>query len=156
MRSLIKVGILIPSLFVCLGLKAQTFKAKYTYDANGNRETVSVVYLSQSSSSSSSGEDNNSKVEEELKVDDVTNLIINIFPNPTKGELRVELTGADEKMLKSSSNSIKVWDLQGRLLFSNKLVGPSNVVDLSRYSNGTYILQLFINEKVKDFKIVKN
>lgn len=144
------------TMLVCSSLKAQTFKATYTYDENGNRLTASVVYLTQTPSSPSTNNENNTKTEEDLKVDDVTNLTIRVFPNPTKGNLRVELTGVNEELLKSPNNAIRVWDIQGRLMFSINVVETSNLVDLSGYGNGTYIMQLFINGKVKDFKIVKN
>lgn len=137
-------------LLLVLSSKAQSFQAQYTYDANGNRLTATVIYLSRSSSSPVP------KVVEAIKVDPEINLTITIYPNPTQGDLRVELTGATSDQLSVPSNAIKVWDMQGRLLISLKSIGSSNVVDLSGYSNGTYIMQLFFGGRVKEYKIIKN
>lgn len=148
MKKLATLIIASALLLFSVGLKAQTFN--YTYDENGNRLSVTIVYLSQSQSSPAS------TVEEDLKVDEQTNLIIKIFPNPTKGELRVELSGATPEQFNMTNNSIKVWDMQGKLLYSISSVGQSNIVDLSTYNNGTYILQLFFGGKAKGYKIIKN
>lgn len=131
-------------------LKAQSFTAHYTYDANGNRRIATVIYLSASRTSASP------TVKDELKIDPAANLSISIYPNPTQGDLRIELAGATPEQFNAPSNSIKVWDMQGRLLLSVNTLGATNSVDLSRFGNGTYIMQLFFNGKVKDYKIVKN
>lgn len=150
MRIIEKTTLLAALFTVSLGLSAQTFNAIYTYDANGNRLTAKVVYLSQSPTSPPA------IVEGEINVDPETNLTIRIYPNPTQGDLRVELTGATPEEFNTSSNAIKVWDMQGRLLLCISPICSSNVVDLSRLSNGTYIMQLFFCGRMKDYKIVKN
>jgi hypothetical protein len=154
MRTFTKIIILATLLCTGAGLKAQTFTASYIYDANGNRQTATVVYLSQSPSTPDTN--TTPKIEDELPLDQGKNLTINIFPNPTQGDLRVELIGATPEQLDTPSNAIKVWDMQGRLLFSIGRISTSNVVDLSHYTNGTYIMQLFFCGKVKDFRVVKN
>lgn len=129
---------------------AQTFNATYTYDANGNRVTAAIVYLSQAKSSASS------KVEEELAIDPLTNLTVSIFPNPTQGDLRIDFAGVDQELILDPSNAIKVWDMQGRILLTVSPLEASNSVNLSDFRNGTYILQLFFKGKVTDYKIIKN
>lgn len=133
-----------------MALKAQTFKATYEYDANGNRKSAKVIYLSQSPSGVSP------KAEDELIIDQKKNLTITLFPNPTQGELRVELAGATSEQFDNPNNAIRMWDTQGKLLFTVKSISTSNRIDLSQYGNGVYIMQLFFNGKVKDFRIVKN
>jgi len=129
---------------------AQTFNATYTYDANGNRVTAAIVYLSQAKSSASS------KVEEELAIDPLTTLTVSIFPNPTQGDLRIDFAGVDQELILDPSNAIKVWDMQGRILLTVSPVEASNRVNLSDFRNGTYIMQLFFKGKVTDYKIIKN
>ena len=150
MKPFTKIAVFAVTLFTSVALNAQTFRATYTYDANGNRISASVVYLSQAPSGTSP------IVEEELPLDQNNKLTITIFPNPTQGNLRVELTGATDEQLSTPSNTIRVWDVQGKLLFSIPTLGASNHVDLSGYGNGVYIMQLFFNGKVKDYRIVKN
>lgn len=129
---------------------AQTFNASYTYDANGNRVTATIVYLSQAKSSASS------KVEEEITIDPLTTLTVSIFPNPTQGDLRIDFAGVDQELILDPSNAIKVWDMQGRILLTVSPVEASNRVNLSDFRNGTYIMQLFFKGKVTDYKIIKN
>lgn len=150
MRLINKIALITAILLTSAALNAQTYSASYTYDANGNRISATVIYLSQAPSTTPP------IVEEELPLDQNNKLTINIFPNPTHGNLRVELTGATEEQLSSPNNSIRVWDVQGKLLFSVPALGSSNTVDLSGYSNGVYIMQLFFNGKAKDYRIVKN
>lgn len=151
MKSLLFRVILV-SLPLAFGttLRAQTFNASYSYDANGNRESATIIFLSMSGTSPGP------TIKDELKVDLTTNLKITIYPNPTQGNLRMELTGAISEQLNVPGNAIRVWDMQGRLLLSVNSLGASNSVDLSGFSNGTYIMQLFFNGKVRDYKIVKN
>ncbi|NOU15932.1 MAG: T9SS type A sorting domain-containing protein [Bacteroidales bacterium] len=129
--------------------KAQNFNATYTYDANGNRITATVVYLSKSPTVPSP------KVDDQLPIDPQTTLKINIFPNPTEGLLQVELSGVTDEQISAPSNAIRIFDTQGRLLFAISPISTSNTVDLSNYNDGTYIMQLFFAGKMRSFKIVK-
>ncbi len=59
-----------------------------------------------------------------------------IFPNPSKGEIRIETS--------IKAVSFQVFDMYGRIIFSNDAV--NNVIDISSFSNGTYIIQLVDNK----------
>ena len=150
MKLPVGFALLIVVLLAGTTTNAQTFNANYIYDANGNRVTATIVYLSQAKSSASS------KVKEEIAIDPLTNLTVSIFPNPTQGNLRVDFAGVDQELILDPSNAIKVWDMQGRILLTISPVEASNSVNLSDFRNGTYILQLFFKGKVTDYKIIKS
>jgi len=149
MNTIVKSILVAIAVSLSFTSKAQSFRADYEYDANGNRISATVVYLSQSPSNP------NPKVDNQLPVDPQTTLKINIFPNPTEGLLRVELSGVTDEQINAPSNAIRVWDTQGKLLLAISPISTSNTVDLSDYNDGTYIMQLFFTGKMRSFKIVK-
>ncbi|NVO09212.1 MAG: T9SS type A sorting domain-containing protein [Bacteroidales bacterium] len=149
MNTIAKSILLMLVVTLSVTTKAQLFNATYTYDANGNRVSAKVIYLSQSPSNP------NPKIDDQLPIDPQTTLKINIFPNPTKGLLRVELSGVTNEQISAPSNAIRVWDTQGKLLIAISPISTSNTVDLSGYNDGTYIMQLFFAGKMRSFKIVK-
>lgn len=150
MRTITIVILFVGFLFDCAPIKAQTNKATYLYDNNGNRTKATVIDMSQSQSSPSP------KVEEKLDINDKNSLNITVLPNPTHGELIIELNGATIEQLNTPNNVIRVWDMQGRLLFTSEPLRNSNLIDISNYDNGIYIVQLFFNGKSKSYKVVKN
>ena len=150
MKPICKVIILVVMLMTVTTLKSQTFKAVYTYDANGNRITANVIYLSSSPSNASANSEN------EVKVDLSTELSVKIYPNPTQGDLKIEITGGNCESLNNTSNCIKVWDMVGKMIINLKSISEMNSVDLTSCSKGAYIMHITINGKTKDYKIIKN
>lgn len=127
---------------------AQTIKATYTYDANGNRVSATLIYLTQNNPSP--------KIEEEIEVEQGEFFEIKIYPNPTNGCIQLDISGATSEQLALQTNAIKVWDINGRLVIEEKRPSYTNTIDLSSFGNGMYILKLFLKDKVKDFTIIKN
>lgn len=128
---------------------AQTFKATYTYDANGNRISATVIYISTTPQGTSP------EFKEDLTINEKSSISITIAPNPTQGNLRVDITSTNQLEINSQNSFIKVWDMQGKLLVDKNSIGLSNSIDLSNYSNGVYILKISINGALKEYKIVK-
>ena len=151
-KQIFKTLVLVLALFVTSTncTNGQTFKANYTYDANGNRLTANVIFLSSASSNAPP------IIEEEVEVDLPAALAIKIYPNPTQGDLRIEVTGGNQDFYNNPNNGIKVWDMQGKLLINIKSIGENNRVDFTTFSKGAYIMHITLNGKTKDYKIVKN
>lgn len=83
--------------------------------------------------------------------DGLGNKKITIYPNPTKGQLLVEIQGYEEE----TSSSLYLYNLSGRLLHT---VSPANAnvpLDLSQYPAGVYILKIKLGDEVSDWKIIK-
>ncbi len=73
-------------------------------------------------------------IDEHLKVEDLT-----MYPNPTTGlvSFRIE----DEELL-NSNETVRVYDLSGRLLQSCHLTSETMTVNLSDYSSGLYLIKV--------------
>jgi len=74
----------------------------------------------------------------------------NIYPNPVKNKLFIEYI-----LFNNPSNSIKVFDLNGKLLFSKTINMSFGIerINVSSLSPGTYIVKL--GEFKKKFSIVQ-
>jgi len=130
----------------------------FEYDAAGNRIKRNVVYLPVSilkSKFKSTGtedaqpEDQQKQEEQEVVKDMIGEMTINIYPNPTTGRLRVEITGTE------TSADITVVDINGKEILKNTDFGTSGTVSLSEYASGTYIMRIDVGGEVSEWKVVK-
>ncbi len=68
-----------------------------------------------------------------------------VAPNPTRGELTVAF---DENIAEQTA-SLRLWNLQGQLLLSERIEGVTNRrLDLSQMTPGTYFLTLEVDGKL--------
>ena len=82
-----------------------------------------------------------------LGTDDNDFLDYSYYPNPTTGN--VAITSKD------AITEITVYNVQGQLLFNQKINQLSTNVDMSRFATGTYFFKLKINDREANFKILK-
>ena len=75
-------------------------------------------------------------------------LIVNAFPNPTKGKLWIEAEWNDNTI-------IKVYDTNGRLLTSQAANSTKIELDLFGYPNGFYYVQVQDKNGVTPLKVMK-
>ena len=125
-------------------LSAQN-KIKYTYDDAGNRLTRKKEIVVQTRGALNNGEEP-SVYEEELSETKVT-----IYPNPTKGMLKVDISGVEQ----FENAQISLYDLTGKLLQQWAGISQSNTIDLSERTPGMYIMQVAYNGKISSWKIIK-
>ena len=69
------------------------------------------------------------------------------YPNPTTGN--VAITSKDV------ITEVAVYNVQGQLLFNQKMNELSTNVDMSQFASGTYFFKLKINDREANFKILK-
>ena len=69
------------------------------------------------------------------------------YPNPTNGN--VTITSKDP------ISEVTVYNVQGQLLFSQKMNEMTTNVDMSSFADGTYFFKLKINGVDANFKILK-
>ncbi len=91
----------------------------------------------------------NFAVEDGEVVSGITDLDVNIkvYPNPTSGKIRIE--GLNSK------NIIRIYSNLGNVVFEKVVSDIDNVIDLSKYAPGIYILEMVNNNKPINFKIIK-
>lgn len=149
MASLFKILLfLLLHTSVAWSAYSQSFKAQYLYDENGNRIKATVFYISEGSIKP--------KEAEKILIDEQINTFINVYPNPTNGLLQIEVVNAPSEAFSNESNSLLVWDVQGKIVMSKIIDEPSHSIDLTGMPNGVYFLKLLFNGKVNHFKVVKN
>ena len=76
---------------------------------------------------------------------------VEIYPNPTDGELTIEIAGVSDM----GNTEIKIIRVSGEII--QHIVQPRqlNRVDLSAEPTGMYIIRFQVGEKIKDWKVLK-
>jgi hypothetical protein len=69
------------------------------------------------------------------------------YPNPTNGTVTINS--------KDPISEVLVYNVQGQLLFNQKMNEMTTNVDMSSFANGTYFFKLKINNVEANFKILK-
>ena len=122
---------------------SQSFE--YTYSPSGDRIHCQVILLK----SQLSANDTTTTAPVETPLGEMS---IKVFPNPTSGTLRIEITNLPE----SSSGNIRIFNLQGAEVISRNDISASILLDLSGLPAGDYIMRMEINNKFREWKIVKD
>lgn len=77
--------------------------------------------------------------------------IITIYPNPTEGELKIEISNISN----INQSQILISDLTGKILYNKEVISKITLFDMGSQSAGTYIMAVRINGKSSEWKIVK-
>jgi len=125
----------------------------FDYDNAGNRTTRYVFYIK-------SGEIENNEEEDDPKINQNEEFFkhnlgsreINIYPNPVKSELTMEIMNGE----KEEKYRFLLFDIQGKLLRETMQQGNgSQTVNMSDYPRGTYILVINTEREKVEYKIIK-
>lgn len=177
-KSLILVCLI---LFHLMPLFSQS--VEYVYDASGNRLTRTIVVLklqsnvldsviatkSLSSPAYATGMDGDQSLQnEELTMDakvreqekasktrtisEDEEMVTIVYPNPNKGLLKIDISN----MPMNSTNEMRLYDLSGNKIMVKRDFESHSEIDISQFKDGIYILRIKINERVFDWKVVKN
>lgn len=87
-----------------------------------------------------------------IGIDNYPGITLNavVFPNPTNGN--VQLTINDEQL----EGGVRVFDMNGKLLFVKKIEGENTEIPMSELAAGTYFVNVMTEKQVlKTFKVVK-
>lgn len=141
-------------------------RIQFTYDENGNRTRRSLVIQQLQSESTSfpvlnpksttpltsakavasdNNQENLSKSEEAL-------VVAKVYPNPNKGLIKIDI----QDLPLISQNELRLYDVSGNELIVQKNIGSYTELDLNKLRKGIYILRIKINDKVFDYKVIKN
>lgn len=138
------------SVFVILLISSTCFAQTYSfhYNSRGHRDTRTLISLKSATISA------DSILAKELSkpLEDLVGLQKTlIYPNPTKGMLRVDLPSLADQVA-----MIRVHDSTGKLVIQKTAVESSNDVDLSAYPPGFYIMTIQVgSDNRKEWKIIK-
>jgi len=86
-----------------------------------------------------------------IRVNEYESLGISIYPNPTSGKVKLELTTVSPEL------RAKIHDVNGKLvLLINSFDSDIQTIDLSKYSDGIYTISILENEKLlKSTQIIR-
>jgi hypothetical protein len=79
-------------------------------------------------------------------------IVILIYPNPTKGIIKIDISN----MPPESNSEMRLYDLSGMELVVKRNFDSFSEIDISLFKDGIYILRIKINDRMTDWKIVKN
>ncbi|NJK93543.1 MAG: T9SS type A sorting domain-containing protein [Bacteroidales bacterium] len=129
-------------------LTAQTIS--YTYDACGNRIERKVISLLKSGHVTDTVKSESYK--QETFEDQLGEQKILIYPNPVKEDIKIEFQGKIPEI----SATVFLYNQTGKLMKS-QVVGQNTSlnINLSGYPAGIYILRLSMQDKVSEWKIIK-
>ncbi len=137
--------IMIGLVFVGLITLAQS-RINFDYDETGNRERREFIDLTKSAAIFNSNSGWQDAIEDKFSTYE-----IKIYPNPTKGRIKIELPTID----KSLNGSIQIYDANGRLIFNKGSIGPTNEIDIMHVGNGCYFLHIHYQDETLQWKIIK-
>lgn len=116
-------------------------KITYGYDAAGNRIKREIVMNATKSAFA----------EADIFTEELAERIIKIYPNPTKGQLAVEIP--DIESVKSAN--LTLFNMQGQIISKTKATLLKTDLDISSKPNGIYILHINIDGQVSSWRIIK-
>ncbi len=132
-------------VFLLLPISIYAQSISYSYDNSGNRIKREIVFSSQN-------KPGHSNVDNLFTDDTLGDRSIRIYPNATKGTLKVEITGYDS----SDNGTALLYSMSGQLLILENITSHETTLDMSSYYDGVYILQIKLNGKSISWKILKN
>ncbi len=140
--------ILIIALLALIGhiAVAQTNKYLFTYDNAGNRIGSTLTLKSAQLSS----QPDSVFYQEELNARFET-LKLKLYPNPTKGNIALEIQQYNEDM----NFKIEVLDANGKKLQRIKVNSDVTNMNLNNYASGLYFLKLISGKQYRILKVIK-
>lgn len=151
MKKLILMSIILLAATV---VKSQNFR--YSYDAAGNRTMREVIQMPGAvpeidttyNDSTKLVKENNYKDKYETALGEQK---ITVYPNPTKGELKIDITNLPE----TTTGLIIITDMQGRVIYENQNITSTNNLNISNASAGNYVLKIIVDNKTKEWLLIK-
>jgi len=107
----------------------------FTYDADGNMELRYAVTLG---------------IPTEIISAELPEQKITVYPNPTQGEIRVEIS----PLKPEEDNFMQLFDLSGRLLETKKITSKQTLLEISG-NPGAYLLNIHLGKNISKWKIIK-
>ncbi len=115
----------------------------YSYDAAGNRIERKTIKLTKSTEAI--------RAQASVFIDELSKRTVKIYPNPTKGQLKVEIFELDN----SDKGTISIYNRQGRLITKKNISVSTLDFDISTQPDGLYVMHIEINGQVSTWKILK-
>ena len=149
MKKIFNQKFLVLSLFTTSFFVNTNAQVSYCYDNNGNR-TAKVIVLNTLKSdevvSSEVNDDENSIFEDKIGESSIM-----IYPNPTKGRLRVDI----RRESPIENGFLEIISNTGKNVFKTSTISESNQIDLSNQPHGIYVMRINVDGEITTWKIIK-
>lgn len=155
-----------PSFFLILLLSFITVESfpqstiiAYSYDNAGNM-TAKVINLTNTLNGGLMSVNNKSVISDSetesekamIKDETFENNEIRIFPNPTKGAIKIVLPSGNKN---DQEFQVSVYDSGGRLVVDKGIISSVMDIDLSTQSVGIYFLHIKNGNRISVWKVIK-
>lgn len=157
----LKLSTLLLLLLAMEGLQAQESVNTSSGNALGGGGSVSysigqVVYTTNKGTNGSlaQGVQQSFEISEVIGIEEVKNIniLVTIYPNPTNDYLSLNVNDFEISTL-----SYQLYDIDGKLLKSERIKGNQTNILMGNLSSATYFVKVVQgNKEVKTFKIIKN
>ena len=145
-------------LFSIFRLSAQSNTVAVGGEATGSGGTVSFTagevfytYNLSSTGSVTAGVQQAFEISTVLGVDDIHDIDLTAYPNPTVDVLNLKITNYNNENL-----SYQLFNIQGQLLATKKVANTTSIIGMESYAAAIYFLKIISNNKeLKTFKIIK-
>jgi hypothetical protein len=147
MKTIIRV--ILMGFFVTVSLQALHSQntVSYGYDASGNRISRVITLPPPSKAPKAEPTDIEEVYDEVLK-----DFSVKIYPNPTKGELTVEI----EQLPEDKTASLWLYSLQGKLILQRTgLQSGTERLNISNQPAGIYLMKIMAGDSQTEWKIIK-
>jgi len=125
---------------------------EYDYDAAGNRILRKVIEMQPAPPAPTMAVAQEfSEEEPEYFVEKIAQVEMKIYPNPTTEKITLEIAGWEDLQ----TGIFKLFSLNGQLLQEQPVHSTTTSISLAGLSKGTYILKVRINDRIENWKIIK-
>lgn len=140
-------------LFGCVSSLAQEIRVEYLYNKNGARISRKVIVMPRNLQRQSLEIDSSHDEDKPLITDILEKCKIRIYPNPTKGVLKIEIV--PEGNITLPNIGLILYDNLGKTLLRKEYTDISVVLEITDYPTGWYVLELISGNSKKQYKIIK-
>ena len=127
--------LILMQLAISNNVSAQNTNIAFTYDADGNMTSRYIVMID---------------IPTEIISTELSEHKIVIYPNPTQGEIRVEISPLNL----TAKNFMQLFDSSGRLIETKKINSERTYLKISG-NPGAYLLNIHLGTNVSKWKIIK-
>lgn len=146
------IAILFLTLVACVrGLASppDTLRSySFFYDQSGNRilRESEIVQLKSGGTLTSDPKD----FKEQVLSKEISGHTIKIFPNPTKGIVRISMSEVE-----TETTRVIIFNTGGQVIAETQLEGSEGEINLSGYSPGVYFMRIIFDGTSAEWKILK-
>ena len=126
---------------------AQTRTVQFSYDNAGNRTSRAIVLPAAAQGRRAVSD----SIKMEVYTDVFAEYQLHVYPNPTHGELKIELRGLPD----GETYHLLIVSASGKVIIDRHTSDNPTVAGLTECPAGIYIMRIQYKDYKKDFKIIR-